>query len=91
MGVAETEKALKAKVSKVCRNCYLQVWNEALNQAGVKASSALKRAKSVYYPLAISASSSASSKADTSSEVVELGKSSPAKVPSSSNSPSEEA
>ena len=31
VGVVETEKALKAKVSGVCRNYCLQVWNEALN------------------------------------------------------------
>ena len=56
--VAETEKALRvrAKVSRVCRNYCLQVWNEALNQAGVGAFSALRRAESVYYPPTIRAS-----------------------------------
>ena len=48
MGVAETDDALRAKVLKVCRNYCLQVWNEALNQAGVEAFFALRRAESVY-------------------------------------------
>ena len=53
VGVAETEEALWAEVSGVCRNYCLQVWNEALNQAGVEASSVLRTAESVYYPPAI--------------------------------------
>ena len=60
------------------------MWNKALNQAGVEASSAFRRAESVYYPPAIRIPGSANSKADTSSEVVEFGKGSPAKAPSSS-------
>jgi len=62
--VAETEKALRvrAEVLGVCRNYCLQKWNKALNQAGVEASSALRRAESVYYPPAIRASGSTSSK-----------------------------
>ena len=51
IGVAETEKALRAEVLGVCRKYCLQVWNEALNQAGVEASSMLRRAENVYYPL----------------------------------------
>jgi len=49
--VTETEEALRDKVSGVYKNYYLQVWNEALNQAEVEASSILRRAESVYYPL----------------------------------------
>ena len=45
--VANTKKALKAKVSEVYRYYYLQVWNEALNQARVEASSAFRDRKSV--------------------------------------------
>ena len=56
------------------------MWNKALNQARVEASSALRRAESVYYPLAICLSSSASSKVDIASEVAEIGKDSPSKV-----------
>ena len=44
MGVAKTEEALRAEVSEVCRYYYLQVWNDALNQARVEASSALRKA-----------------------------------------------
>ena len=91
MGVTEIEAAFKAEVSGVCRNYCLQVWNEALNQAKVEASSILRGEESVYYPPAIRAPSSASSKVNTSSKVAELGKGSPTKVPPSSDSPSEEA
>ena len=56
VGVTETEEALEAEVSKVCRFYYLKVWKEAFNQAGVEPSSALRRAENVYYPPAIHAS-----------------------------------
>ena len=85
--MAETEEALKAEVSRVCRNYCLQLWNEALNQVGVKASSILRKAESVYYSLAIRASSLSSFKADTPLEVGDLEKNSPNKVPSSSGNP----
>ena len=49
-GVAETEAALKAQVPGVCRLYYSQVWNEALKQAGVDASSNLWKAECVFYP-----------------------------------------
>ena len=91
VGVVETEEAFRTEVSGVCRNYYLQVWNEALNQAGVEASSAVSRAESVYYLPAIRAPSPASSKVDTSSEVAELGKGSSAKTLPSSSKLSEEA
>ena len=65
------------------------MWNEALNQVGIESFSALRRAESVYYPSAICAPGLASSKVDTSSEVVELRKGSPAKAPPSSGSQSE--
>ena len=48
--VAKTEDALKAKVMGVCRHYCLHVWNEALDQARVEASFALRRAENVYYP-----------------------------------------
>ena len=90
MGVAETEEALKVEVVRVRRTYCLQVWNAALNQAGVEDSSVLRRAESVYYSPAIRTRGSASSKADTSSEVVELGKGSLAKASPASNSLFEE-
>ena len=50
VGVAETEEAHGAEVLGVCRTYCAQVWDEALNQAGVEASSKLRKAESVYYP-----------------------------------------
>lgn len=51
MGVAEPEGAFKVEVSRVCKVYCLQVWNETLNLARVEASSAIRRAENVYYPL----------------------------------------
>lgn len=67
MGVTETEEALKAKVTGVCRAYCLQVWNKTLDQAGVEASSTLRREENVCYPSAIrvlSPPTSTNSKAD---------------------------
>ena len=50
MGVAETEEALRAEVTRVCRTYYLQVWYKALDRVRVEASSALRRVENVYYP-----------------------------------------
>ena len=50
VGVAETEEALRAEVMGVCRTYCLQVWNEALDQAKVEASSSLRKVENVYYP-----------------------------------------
>ncbi|KAL0000243.1 hypothetical protein SO802_019845 [Lithocarpus litseifolius] len=94
VGVAETEEALRAKVSGVCRTYCLQVWNEVLNQAGVEASSALRRAENVYYPPAIRSSgppSSSDPKANTVSKEVDNDKDNLAKVLPSSNSHPKEA
>ena len=85
--MVETEKALRSEVLGVFRNYCLQVQNEALNQARVEASFVLRKAESVYCPLAIHASSSNNSKANTPPEVADLEKSSPNKVPPSSGSP----
>ena len=41
----------KPKFQGVCKLYYSQVWAEALNQAGVEASSELRKAKNMYYPL----------------------------------------
>ena len=88
VGGVETEEAFRAEVFEVCRNYCLQVWNKALNRAGVEAFSTLRRAESVYYPLAIRAPASANSKANTPFEVVELEKDSPDKALLFSGSPS---
>ena len=84
---AETEKALRVKVSWVCRNYCLQVWNKALNQARVEAFSILRRIESVNYLPAIRASFSISSKVETPPKVANPEKNSPNKVPPSSSSP----
>ena len=78
--MAETKEILRAEVSGVCRNYYLQVWNKAFNQAEVEASSVLRKAENVYYPPAIQASGSTNSKTDASTEMAEVGKASPAKA-----------
>jgi len=91
VGVTETEKALRAKVAKVCRFYCLQVWNEALDQVGVEASSSLRRAENVYYPLAIRALGSSGSKADPISSGTDKSKESPTKVLPIANISSKEA
>lgn len=50
VGVAETEDSLRAEVLAICRTYCALTWGEALNQAGVEASSVLKRAENIYYP-----------------------------------------
>ena len=79
------------EVLEVCRSYCLQVWNEALNQAGVEVSSTLKRVESVYYPPTIRASSFVSSKVEPASEVAVIDKVSPSKASLSPNNPSKEA
>ena len=64
------------------------MWNEALDQAGVEASFTLRRAENVYYPPAIRASSSLSSKAGSVSEEADEGKESPTEaLPTANISP----
>ena len=53
LGVAETEETLRAEVLVVCRIYCAQTWDEALNRAGVEASSELRKAENVFYPPAI--------------------------------------
>ena len=53
VGVAETEDTLRAQVPAVCHTYGAQTWEEALNRAGVEASSKLRRPENVYFPLAI--------------------------------------
>ena len=90
VGVAKTEEALRAEVSRMCRTYCLQVWNEALNQVGFEASFALKRVENVYYPPAIRASGPPSSEIEIASKEMDPSKNSPTKALPSSNSPSKE-
>ena len=61
VGVAETETPFKAQILGVCRLYCSQVWKEALKRAGVEVSSDLWKAESVFYPLTIRETASASS------------------------------
>ena len=53
VGVAETEDALRAEVPVVCRAYYTQTWEEALNRAGIDASSELRKPENIIFPLAL--------------------------------------
>ena len=53
VGVAETEDTLRAEVPAVCRAYCAQTWGEALNQAGICASSKLRRPENIFFPPAI--------------------------------------
>ena len=53
IGIAETKEALRAEVLVVCRIYCAKTWDEALNRAGVEASSELRRPENVFYPEAI--------------------------------------
>ena len=81
MGVAKTETNLKAQVSGVCMLYCSQVWAEALNRAGVEATSEFRRAENAYYPPTIQESAPANSEADTAPEVVKAGQNSVTNAP----------
>ena len=49
VGVAETEDALRAEVPAVCRAYYAQTWEEALNRAGIDASSELRKPENIFF------------------------------------------
>ena len=72
IGVAETEDTLRAQVPIVCRTYCAQTWEEALNRAGVEASSELRRPENVYFPLAIQNSAPPSTQGDVASTVTDL-------------------
>ena len=50
VSVAEIEDALRAEVPAVCRAYCAQTWEEALSQAGIEASSELRRPKRIIFP-----------------------------------------
>ena len=87
--MAETEEALKVEVLGVCKNYCPQVLHETLNQAGVEASSVLRKPESVHYPLTIRTSGLTSSRTNIAPKVAEVVKDNPAKVLTSSDNPSE--
>ena len=53
VGVAETENALRAEVPAMCSAYCAQIWEEALNQARVEASSELRKPESIIFPSAL--------------------------------------
>ena len=67
------------------------MWYEALNQAGVEASSALRRAENVYYPPAIRQFAPSFLRVDVKSEVAKVSKDSITNVIATSVNLSEEA
>ena len=90
IGVAEIEESLRAKVFRVYRSYCHQVWNEALNHAGVKVSSTLRRAENVYYPLAIQASGTSGFQPKAAHKDPNLSKDIATKALPSSNRPPKE-
>ena len=51
--MAETEDALRAEVPAICRAYCAQTWEEALNRAGIDASSELRRPENIFFPHAL--------------------------------------
>ena len=53
VGVAEIEDTLRAEVPTVCYAYCTQTWEEALNQAGIDASSELRKPENIVFPFAL--------------------------------------
>lgn len=87
MGVADTQAILKAQIPGVCRLYCSQVWNKALKQARVEASSYLWKAEKVYYPPAIRETASASSEAVSAPQEAEAARPEAAQVVPIPNEP----
>ena len=85
--MAETEATLRAQVSAVCRTYCAKTWEEALNRAGVEASSELRRPENLYFPLAIQASAPPSIQGDVASTVTNLVQEAQPQDPLSLNQP----
>ena len=69
--MAETEDTFWAQIPAVCHTYCVQTWEEALNWAGVKASSELRRLENVYFPSAIRASAPPSIQGDVASTIAD--------------------
>ena len=74
----------------VCRLYCFQVWNEALKQVGVEASSDLWKVENVYYPPAIRETAPASSEVEVAPEEAEATRSEAALAITAHNEPVEE-
>ena len=90
LGVAKTQATLKAQVPGVCRLYCSQVWNKALKQAGVEASSDPWRVENVYYPPAIWKTAPVGSEAESAPEEAETTRPEAALVITTPNEPVEE-
>nr|XP_023880006.1 uncharacterized protein LOC111992371 [Quercus suber] len=88
-GVAKTEAALKAQIPEVCRRFCSETWEEALNQAGVEASSDLRRAERVYYPCAIREFASIVPEAGSALQATDKGQTDAAEDSTSTDKPVE--
>ena len=53
VGIAETEDTLRAEVPAMCHAYCTQTWEEALNQAGIEASSELRKPENIVFSLAL--------------------------------------
>ena len=53
VGVAEIEDALRAEIPAVCRAYCSQTWEEALNRAGIDASSELRKPENIFFLLVL--------------------------------------
>ena len=53
VGIVETEDVVRAEVPVVCRAYCTQIWEEALNQAGIDASFELRKLENIIFPLAL--------------------------------------
>lgn len=73
--MVDTQASLKAQILGACRLYCSQVWEEALKQAGVEASSDLWKAESIFYPPAIRETASTSSEAISVPQEVEAAQS----------------
>ena len=51
--MAKIEDVLRAEVPAVCRAYCTQTWEEALNRAGIDASSELKKLENIIFPPAL--------------------------------------
>ena len=51
--MAETKDALRAEVPSVCRAYCIKTWEEALNRAGIDASSELRKPENIIFPPAL--------------------------------------
>ena len=72
--VAKIEDTLRAEVPAVCRAYCAQTWEEALNRAGVEASSELRKPENIYFPPTIQTSDLDSTQGEVASIVADLTK-----------------